>query len=116
MPNGRRRGAIWITCSDPSHKGTRKWERRGYRHLTTLLLAERAHGGDGPRMTLAWDASRPDAPVKDRRRGDGQWVLRFRCRCSRDVQRAEADLVEVVQRYAAAFPGRRVEIDIVRLG
>ncbi|HEY3879033.1 MAG TPA: hypothetical protein VGM12_10590, partial [Trebonia sp.] len=66
--------------------------------------------------TLHWDGTGPEAPVKTRRRDDGQWVLRFRCRCGRDVQRAESRLVEIVQCFSAAFPGRRAEIDIVRLG
>ena len=114
--NRRSPGVVRITCTDPSHEGTRGWQRYGCRHVTTLYLAERAGNSEGPRVTLHWDAESPDAPVKDRRRDDGQWVLRFRCRCGRDVQRAESDLVGIVQRYAAAFPGRRVEIDLVRLG
>jgi len=108
--------AVRIVCSDSRHKGTREWEQHGYRNVTTLQLAERAGNSEGPRVTLHWDGDSPDAPAKDRRRDDGQWVLRFRCRCGRDVQRAESDLVDIVQRYAAAFPGRRVEIDLVRLG
>lgn len=114
--NGGNAGAVRIVCSDPRHKGTRGWEQRGYRHVTTLQLAERARNSEGPWVTLHWDAESPDAPVKDWRRDDGQWVLRFRCRCGRDVQRAESDLVGIVQRYAAVFPNRRVEIDLVRLG
>jgi hypothetical protein len=109
-------GAVRIVCRDPRHKGTREWERRGYRQVTMLQLAERSENSEGPRVTLHWDAESPNSPVKDRRRDDGQWVLRFKCRCGRDVQRAELDLVGIVQRYAAAFPGRRVEIDLVRLG
>jgi hypothetical protein len=109
-------GAVRIVCRDPRHKDTREWEQHGYRHVTTLQLAERAGNSEGPRVTLHWDSESPNAPTKDRRRDDGQWVLRFRCRCGRDVQRAESDLVDIAQRYAAAFPGRRVELDLVRLG
>jgi hypothetical protein len=115
--NRRNAGAIRIVCRDPKHKGTRDWEQYGYRHVTKLQLAERAENSDGPRVTLFWDDNRPDVPVmKDQRRDDGQWVIKIRCSCGRDVQRAESDLVDIAQRYAAAFPGRRVEIDLVRLG
>lgn len=114
--NHRRSGVVRITCTDPTHQGTREWQRNGSRHVTTLYLAERAGNSEGPRVTLHWDGESPNAPTKDRRRADGQWVLRFRCRCGRDVQRAESDLLDIAQRYAAAFPRRRVEINLVRLG
>jgi hypothetical protein len=110
-------GAVRIVCRDPRHKGTREWEQHGYRHVATLQLAERAENSEGPRVTLFSDDNRPDAPaMKDLRRDDGQWVFKFLCSCGRDVQRAESHLVDIAQRYAAAFPGRRVEIDLVRLG
>ena len=116
MPRSHRRpGVVRITCTDPLHEGTRQWQKNGYRHVSTLYMAERADNSDGPRVTL-YGGDGPDALMKDRRRSDGQWVFRFRCTCGRDVQRAEADLVDIVQRYTAAFPGRRVAIDLVRLG
>jgi hypothetical protein len=111
----RRSGVVRITCTDPSHKGTREWLQNGYRHVTTLYLAERAENSAGPPVTL-YGGEGPDAPMKDRRRSDGQWVFRFRCTCGRDVQRAESDLVDIAQRYTAAFSGRRAKIDLVRLG
>lgn len=112
----RNPGGVWIICTDLRHKRSREWAEHGRHHLTTLMLAERAQDSDAPRVTLHWDGNSPNAPVKDRRRSDGQWVFKFRCSCGRDVQRSESHLVDVAQRYAAAFPSRRVKIDLVRLG
>ena len=61
-----------------------------------------------------WIRSRP---IKDFRLvGDARYrIFRFQCVCGRDSQRPENDLLEIAARYRDAFPGRRIEIDIVRL-
>lgn len=115
--SSRNAGTVRIVCRDPRHKGTREWEQHGYRHVTTLQLAERAENSEGPRVTLFADDSTPGAPaVKDLRREDGQWVFKLACTCGRNPQRAESYLVEKAQQYAAANPGRRPQIDLVDLG
>jgi hypothetical protein len=114
--NRRNPSVVWVTCTDPRHKGTRDWQQRSYHLVAKLQFAERSENSRGPRITLHWDGDSSDPPVKNRRHDDGEWVFRFRCTCGRDVQRAESALVDIAQRYSAVFPGRRVEIDLVRLG
>lgn len=106
---------VWITCTDPWHRDTRDWQEHGFRLVARLQFAERAETSPAPRVTLQWDVNSPNPPVKNRRREDGEWVFRFTCSCGKDVQRDESYLVETAQRYAAAFPGQRVELDLVRI-
>lgn len=129
--NHRTPGVIRFTCTDRYHHDEPGYADRGHHHYGTLrpvcqdgALAGLAWSGPRPEprdsiatsgLTLAWPGIAPALPVKARRRDDGTAVWRFRCSCGRNPERSEADLARIVSAYAAAFPGRRVEIDIVRL-
>lgn len=107
--NHRKPGVVRFICTDARHRDSDEYRKLGHHHVYTLLLAEKADGS----LALFWEGV--DGPVKDRLRGNGEWVLRFRCACGRDPQRGETDILEIVARYQAAFPGQRPEIDITRL-
>lgn len=129
---GRRADVIWFICTDSRHRGEPAYDRDGHRVVGTLGISR---GGEsdgrltwrGPRaespdtvstsgITLSWAGIAPPLPLKQRRRDDGTPVWRFRCTCGRNSERSEPDLAAIVQRHAEMLPGRRAEIDIVRLG
>jgi hypothetical protein len=107
--NHRKPGVVRFVCTDARHRGSGEFRELGHHHVYTLRLAEKADGTPA----LFWEGV--DGPVKDRRRENGEWVLRFCCSCGRDPQRGEGDVLEIVARHQAAFPGRRPVVDIVRL-
>jgi hypothetical protein len=129
--NHRKPGVVRFICTDAYHHDEPGYADRRHHHYGTLrpvyqddVLTELAWNGPRaePRdsiatsgVMLAWPGIAPALPVKARRRNDGTAVWRFRCSCGRNPERSEAAIAGIVSAYAAAFPGRRVEIDITRL-
>lgn len=134
--NHRRRGVVRIICTDPFHKDSEDWVRYGHHWLLNLRQVE---GRDRARLIVPGARQRirtvqvttpdgsivlfehdvdPQSPVKDYRLvGPERYLIfRFRCPCGRDPQPLESDLLEIAARYREELPGRRVEIDIARLG
>jgi hypothetical protein len=133
--NRRSPDIVRITCTDSFHRDTGEWARYGHAHLLNLREVE---GRDRMRLIVPGAKQRtrlvetttpdgalvlfereedPQSPVKDYRLvGPEQFLIfRFRCQCGRDVQRPENELLDIAARYREAFPGQRVEIDLVRL-
>jgi hypothetical protein len=131
-----RPGVVRITCSDPYHRDSEKWARYGHHWLLNLRQVE---GRDRTRLVVPGEKQRtrtvqvttpdgslvifereedPQSPVKDYRLvGVARYLIfRFQCRCGRDPQRLENELLEFAARHREELPGQRVEIDIVRLG
>jgi hypothetical protein len=129
--NHRKPGVIRFICTDAYHHDEPGYADRGHHHYGTLrpvypdgVLAGVAWSGPRaePRdsvatsgIMLAWPGVAPPLPQKSRRRDDGTAVWRFRCSCGRNPEPPEAELAAIAARHAEAFPGRRIEIDIVRL-
>lgn len=124
----RRNDVVWVICSDARHRGEPGFDRDGHHLVGTLGLGDngqltwrgpRAEPGDmisTSGITLSWDGIAPELPRKQRRRDDGTPVWRFRCTCGRSPERSEPELAGIIRRHMETLPGRRVEVDIVRLG
>lgn len=134
--NHRRPGVVRITCTDPYHQDSDEWIRYGHHWLLNLRQIE---GRDRTRLIVSGEKHRtklvqvttpdgtmvlfereedPQSPVKDYQLvGPERFLIfRFRCQCGRDVQRPENELLDIAARFREAFPDRRIEIDLVRLG
>jgi hypothetical protein len=127
---------VRVVCTDSYHRDSEAWARHGHHWLLNLRQIE---GPDRPRLIVPGARQRtrmvqvttpdgslvlferradPQLPVKDFRLvGDARYLIfRFQCECGRDPQRPESDLLEIAARHRGELPGRRVEIDLVRLG
>lgn len=134
--NRHQAGVVRVVCADSYHRDSDDWARYGHHHLLNLRQVE---GRDRTRLIVPGARQRtrlvetttpdgalvlfereedPRSPVKDYRLVDDErfLIFRFRCQCGRDVQRREDELLSIAARFREAFPGRRVEIDLVRLG
>jgi hypothetical protein len=137
MPRSHRRpGVVRIVCTDTFHRDTEEWARYGHHHLLNLRQVE-VHGRarlivpgakqrtrtvqvttpDGS-LVLFEQEEDPKSPIKPYRLvGDERhFIFQFQCSCGRYPQRREDELLGIAARFREAFPGRRVEIDLVRLG
>lgn len=133
LPDGCTRTLVaLVLCTDAFHNDERGFAEHGHHIVGKLYLVRDANGRPvrlewtGPRaetrntvrtsgITLSLPGIAPDLPVKARHRGDGGAVWRFRCSCGRDPQPSEADLAGIAARWVAVFPGRPIELDLVRL-
>jgi hypothetical protein len=134
--NHRHPGIVRITCTDPYHRDSDEWARHGHHWLLNLRQIE---GRDRTRLIVPGERQRtrlvetttpdgtlvlfereedPQSPVKDYRLvGPERYLIfTFFCQCGRNPQPREDKLLEVAAGYRAVFPGRRVEIDLMRLG
>jgi hypothetical protein len=133
--NRRSTDIVRITCTDSFHEDSDAWATYQHHHLLNLREIQ---GRDRTRLIVPGARQRtrlvqtttpdgalvlfereedPQSPVKDYRLVDDErfLIFRFRCQCGRDVQRREDELLGIAARCREAFPGRRVEIDLVRL-
>jgi hypothetical protein len=133
--NHRSPEIVRITCTDIFHGDSAEWARYGHHWLLNLRLLE---GKDRLRLTVPGSQQRmrtvqvttpdgslvlferradPQSPIKDYRlSGDARYLIfRLQCSCGRDPQRPENELLDLAARHREELPGRRVEIDIVRL-
>lgn len=122
--NRRRPGVIRITCTDPFHRDEPGFAEQGHRHVGTLRPVQGGyawHARPGmpadpaPAGGNSVDWGRQLGPLKNYRAGDMTEVWRIRCTCGRDVQRGIPEIAAIAARLMAARPGRRAEIDLVRL-
>ena len=133
--NRRSPDIVRIICTDLFHSDGDQWAAHGHYWLLNLRQVE---GRDRVRLVAPGVRQRtrtvqvttvdgsivlfehrvdPKSPVKDYRLvGDGRYLIfRFRGSCGRDVQKLENELLGLAARHRDALPGRRVEIDLVRL-
>lgn len=128
-------GVVRITCSDSFHEGTAQWAR--YSHYWLLNLRE-VLGSDRPRLIVPGAMQRtrvvqtttpdgsvvvfereedPYTPIKRYRLAAPEMYLffAFTCPCGRNPKPREDVLLRIAARHRQELPGRRVEINLVRL-
>jgi hypothetical protein len=128
-------GVVRITCTDRCHEGTGEWARYGHYWLLNLreiqardrirLIVPGAMQRTRVVQTTTPDGSvvlfeRPEdpyTPIKQfRLAGLGLYLFfEFRCPCGRNPKPREDVLLGIAARHRQELPGKRVEIDLVRL-
>lgn len=132
--NRRSPDIVRIICTNSFHRDSDAWTRYGHHWLLNLRQVE---GRDRARLIVPGQKQRtrvvqttapdgtviferledPQSPVKPWRLAGPERYLffRFSCPCGRNPQAREDELLEIAARHRRELPGRRVEIDLVRL-
>jgi hypothetical protein len=120
----RKVGLVRIICTDPYHRDTAEFARRGFHFVCAMELfpvQTNVRGESRPfSLNMNGVSSAAIAPVKQALRVYGEHVYKFECSCGRDVQRAEFKLVDLVVPMLAAAAAvdhlaTRVDLDITTL-
>ncbi len=121
--SGRRRRTpgvlhVRVVCTDPYHRDTEEFARRGFHFVCAMDSLDKADGGFT--LSLADYGRAAVGPTKGAVHADGQFTYKLLCSCGRDLQLGETKLVDgVTALFAAARAAdpraTRIDLDIAIL-